>query len=257
MIPCQRQHLNRFGRSRGAPRWRALRARYLLAASADREIGLQLLNFCLIAQRLFRRWSLGNVGLLPDLGLFWASCNERRLACLLAIVDTYCKAIGTGLLRRRQLARARLGQNVYSRRCQNVAGCRCRRVFVIGRGWRVLGGCGSCRTFGGRCWRWNVIGRHWSRSVFGGRWRRTLGGRRWRRGEDNGRRIHRDFWRHCRRRRRTFGCRRVAAQTETAPLAGSRCWRTLLGHQRWRGQRGLTSSAAVQPKTSKQQTDGK
>ena len=73
-------------------------APYPLAASADREIGLQFLNFCLIAQRLCRRWSLGNVGLLPNLGLFWARPNGQRLACLLAIVDTYGKAIGTGLL---------------------------------------------------------------------------------------------------------------------------------------------------------------
>ena len=72
-------------------------APYPLAASADREIGLQFLNFFLIAQRLYRRWSLGNVGLLPDLGLFWARSNGQRLACLLAIVDTYGKAIGTGL----------------------------------------------------------------------------------------------------------------------------------------------------------------
>jgi hypothetical protein len=68
-----------------------------LAASADREIGLQFLNFCLIAQRLYRRWSFGNIGLLPDLGLFcWARPNGLGLACLL-VVDTYDKAIGTGL----------------------------------------------------------------------------------------------------------------------------------------------------------------
>ena len=47
--------------------WRALRQHLALylAASADSEI--ELLNFCLIAQRLYRRWSLGNIGLLPDL----------------------------------------------------------------------------------------------------------------------------------------------------------------------------------------------
>lgn len=76
-------------------------APYPLAASADRELGLQFLNFCLIAQRLCRRWSLGSIGLLPDLGLFcWARPNGQRLACLLAVVDTYGKAIvvGSGLL---------------------------------------------------------------------------------------------------------------------------------------------------------------
>lgn len=71
---------------------------YPLAASTDREIGLQFLNFCLIAQPLYRRWSLGNIRLLPDLGLFWARPNGQRPACLLAVVDTYGKAIGTGLL---------------------------------------------------------------------------------------------------------------------------------------------------------------
>ena len=70
-----------------------------LAASADRELGLQFLNFCVV-QRLYRRWSLGSIGLLPDLGLFcWARPNGQRLACLLAVVDTYGKAIvvGSGL----------------------------------------------------------------------------------------------------------------------------------------------------------------
>ena len=72
-------------------------AAHPLAASADREIGLQFLNFCVIAQRL--QWSLGNIRLLPDLGLFcWAGADGQRLACLLAVVDTYGKAIGTGLL---------------------------------------------------------------------------------------------------------------------------------------------------------------
>src|SRR5438309_892964 len=90
-----------------------LRAVSVLAASADREIGLQLLNFCLIAQRLYRRWSLGNIGLLTELGLFcWSRPNGQRLACVLAVVDTCGKAIGTGLLRRRQLADARRGQKV-------------------------------------------------------------------------------------------------------------------------------------------------
>jgi hypothetical protein len=60
------------------------------------EIGLQFLDFCLTAQRL--RWALGNIRLLPDLGLFsWAGADGQRLACLLAVVDRY-KAIGTGLL---------------------------------------------------------------------------------------------------------------------------------------------------------------
>jgi hypothetical protein len=75
-------------------------APYPLAASADRELGLQFLNFCVV-QRLYRRWSLGSIGLLPDLGLFcWAWPNRQRLACLLAVVDTYGKAIvvGSGLL---------------------------------------------------------------------------------------------------------------------------------------------------------------
>lgn len=71
---------------------------YPLAASADCELGLQFLNFRVV-QRLYRRSSLGSIGLLPDLGLFcWARPNGQRLACLLAVVDTYGKAIGTGLL---------------------------------------------------------------------------------------------------------------------------------------------------------------
>jgi hypothetical protein len=66
-----------------------------LAALAYPEIGLQFLDFCLIAQRL--QWSLGNIGLLPDLGLFsWAGPDGQRLARLLAVVDRY-KAIRTGL----------------------------------------------------------------------------------------------------------------------------------------------------------------
>ena len=77
----------------------SITAPYPLAASADREIGLQFLNFCLIAQRLFRRWSLGNIRLLPDFGPFcWVRPNLQRLARLLAVVDAYGKAIGTGLL---------------------------------------------------------------------------------------------------------------------------------------------------------------
>ena len=58
-----------------------------LAASADREIGLQFLDVCLI----------GNIALLLDLGLL---CRARRsrLACLLSVAGTYGEAIGTGLL---------------------------------------------------------------------------------------------------------------------------------------------------------------
>ncbi|HWX33353.1 MAG TPA: hypothetical protein VNZ53_38735, partial [Steroidobacteraceae bacterium] len=66
-----------------------------LTALADLEIGLQFLNFCLTAQRL--QWALGNIRLLPDLLFSWAGPDGQRLACLLAVVDTY-KAIGTGLL---------------------------------------------------------------------------------------------------------------------------------------------------------------
>src|ERR1700758_3469163 len=78
----------------------SIAAPYTLAASADRELGLQFLNFCVV-QRLYRGWSLGSIGLLPDLGLFCsARPNGQRLACLLAVVDTYGKAIvvGSGLL---------------------------------------------------------------------------------------------------------------------------------------------------------------
>src|ERR1700757_1066348 len=78
----------------------SITAPYPLAASADRELGLQFLNFYVV-QRLYRRWSLGSIGLLPDLGLFcWTRPDGQGLACLLAIVDTYGKAIvvGSGLL---------------------------------------------------------------------------------------------------------------------------------------------------------------
>ena len=71
-------------------------APYPLAASADRELGLQFIDFCVV-QRLYRRWSLGSLGLLPDLGLFCgARPNGQRLTCLLAVVDTYGKAIVVG-----------------------------------------------------------------------------------------------------------------------------------------------------------------
>jgi len=83
--------------NRSAPDARVRYGSYPLAASADREIGLQFLNICLIAQRLCRRWSPGSIGLLPDLGLLcWARPNGQRLACLLVVFDTYGKAIGTG-----------------------------------------------------------------------------------------------------------------------------------------------------------------
>ena len=75
-------------------------APYPLAALADRELGLQFLNFRVV-QRLYRRWTLASIRLLPDLGLFcWARPNGQRPACLLALVDTYGKAIvvGSGLL---------------------------------------------------------------------------------------------------------------------------------------------------------------
>ena len=78
----------------------SITAPYPSAASADRELGLQFLKLCVV-QRLYRRWSLGSTGLLPDLGLFcWARPNGQRLACLLAVVDTYGKAIvvDSGLL---------------------------------------------------------------------------------------------------------------------------------------------------------------
>src|ERR1700747_2237574 len=78
----------------------SIAAPYPLTALADHELGLQFLNFCVV-QRLYRRWSLGSIGLLPDLGPFcWARPIGRRLACLLGVVDTYGKAIvvGSGLL---------------------------------------------------------------------------------------------------------------------------------------------------------------
>jgi hypothetical protein len=76
----------------------SITAPYPLAASADYELGLQFLIFRVV-QRPYRRSFLGSIGLLPDLGLFcWARPNGQRLACLLAVVDTYGKAIGTGLL---------------------------------------------------------------------------------------------------------------------------------------------------------------
>ena len=79
---------------------RSVRSPHPLAASADRELGLQFFTFRVV-QRLCRRRSLGSIRLLPDLGLFCrARLNGRRLARLLAVVDTCGKAIvvGSGLL---------------------------------------------------------------------------------------------------------------------------------------------------------------
>jgi hypothetical protein len=78
----------------------SIAAPYPLTALADHELGLQFLNFCVV-QRLYRRWSLGSIGLLPDLGPFcWARPIGHRLACFLGVVDTCGKAIvvGSGLL---------------------------------------------------------------------------------------------------------------------------------------------------------------
>ena len=69
------------------------------AASADREIGLQFLKICLLAQRLCRRRSLGKIVLLTELGLYCrARPNRQMLAGLLGVVDTHGKAVGSGLL---------------------------------------------------------------------------------------------------------------------------------------------------------------
>src|ERR1700739_4148661 len=88
-----RLYKNRRKRRCGRCRMGCSTAALPLAAAADREIGPQFLDVCLIVQRLHRRWSLGNIGLLPDLGLFcWAGPNGQRLACLFAVVDTYGEA---------------------------------------------------------------------------------------------------------------------------------------------------------------------
>ena len=95
-----RSHGVVLGRIFGSKQPMSITAPYPLAALADHELGLQFLNFCFV-QRLYRRWSLGSIGLLPNLGPFcWARPNGQRLACLLGVVDTYGKAIvvGSGLL---------------------------------------------------------------------------------------------------------------------------------------------------------------